>query len=52
MVSSSKSTVVSANSPAPPDLTHYIFKADDQYVAGGGFDVHRCWYRDDSPKEV
>jgi translation initiation factor 4G len=29
MVSSSKSTFVSANSPPPPDLTHYIFKADD-----------------------
>ena len=41
------------NFPPPPDLTPYITKADDQYVAGGGFgDVYRCWYCDGSPKEV
>ena len=53
MVPSFKLTFFSANFPPPPDLTPYIFKADDQYVAGGGFgDVYRCWYRDGSPKEV
>ena len=53
MVSSFKSTFVSANFPPPPDLTSYIFKVDDQYVAGGGFgDVDKCWYRNGSPKEV
>ncbi|KAG6375771.1 kinase-like domain-containing protein [Boletus reticuloceps] len=36
-----------------PDLTPYIIKADDQYVARGDFgDVYRCWYHDGSPKEV
>ncbi|KAF8553430.1 kinase-like protein [Imleria badia] len=36
-----------------PDLTPYIVKADDRYVAGGGFgDVYRCWYNDGSPKET
>ena len=44
---------VSANLLPSPDLTPYIAKADDQYVAGGGFgDVYRCWYRDGSQKEV
>ncbi|KAF8419800.1 quinon protein alcohol dehydrogenase-like superfamily [Boletus edulis BED1] len=39
--------------PPPPDLTRYITKVDDQYVAGGGFgDVFRCRYHDSSPKEV
>jgi hypothetical protein len=53
MVPSFKSIFISANFPPPPDLTSYISKADDQYVAGGGFgDVYRCWYRDGSPKEV
>ena len=53
MASSFKSTLVSANYPPPPDLTPYIFKVNDQYVAGGGFgDVYRCWCRDGSPKEV
>ena len=52
MVSSFKSTFVSAIAP-PPDLTPHIAKADDQYVAGGGFgDVYKCWYHDGSPKEV
>lgn len=42
-----------SNFPPPPDLTRYISKADDQYVAGGGFgDVYRCWYDDGSLKEV
>ncbi|KAG6382172.1 WD40-repeat-containing domain protein [Boletus reticuloceps] len=37
----------------PPDLTPHIVRADDQYVAGGGFgDVYRCWYHDGTPKEV
>jgi len=53
MVSSPKSTSISANVPPPLDLTSYILRADDQYVAGGGFgDVYRCQYRDGSPKEV
>jgi len=44
---------VSPNFPPPPDLTPYIVKADDHYVAGGAFgDVYRCWYRDGLPKEV
>ncbi|KAI9567214.1 WD40-repeat-containing domain protein [Boletus coccyginus] len=43
-----------ANFPPPPDLTPYIFRADDQYVAGGGFgDVYRCWCdHGGSPVEV
>ncbi|KAG6382167.1 WD40-repeat-containing domain protein [Boletus reticuloceps] len=37
----------------PPDLTPHIVRADNQYVAGGGFgDMYRCWYHDGSPKEV
>ncbi|KAF8547287.1 kinase-like protein [Imleria badia] len=43
-------STLGANSP---DLTPYILKANDQYVAGGGFgDVYRCWYVAGSPKEV
>ncbi|KAF8553703.1 hypothetical protein OG21DRAFT_1200025 [Imleria badia] len=46
-------STIGAICPPPPDLTPYITKADDQYVAGGGFgDIYRCWYRDGSPKEV
>ncbi|KAI9567234.1 kinase-like domain-containing protein, partial [Boletus coccyginus] len=42
-----------ANVPPPPDLTCYIVRADEQYVAGGGFgDVYRCWYSANSRKEV
>ena len=53
MVSSFKSTFVSGNFPPPLDLTRYITKSDDRYVAGGGFgDVYRCWYRQGSQKEV
>ncbi|KAG6382182.1 quinon protein alcohol dehydrogenase-like superfamily [Boletus reticuloceps] len=34
---------LNTNFPPPPDLTRYITKVDDQYVAGGGFgDVYRC----------
>ncbi|KAG6382175.1 WD40-repeat-containing domain protein [Boletus reticuloceps] len=46
------STLV-ASHPPPLDLTRYITKSDDQYVAGGGFgDVYRCRYLNGSPKEV
>ena len=39
--------------PPPPDLTPYISKADDRYIAGGGFgDIYRCWYHDGFPTEV
>ncbi|KAF8549953.1 kinase-like protein, partial [Imleria badia] len=49
----SEMTTLGADFPPPPDLTSYIAKADDQYVAGGGFgDVYRCWYHDGSLKEV
>ena len=38
--------------PSPPDLTLYIVKTYDQYLAGGGFgDVYRCWCRDDSTQQ-
>lgn len=48
-----KPTPLSAEFPPPPDLTHHLTKANDQYVAGGGFgDIYKCWYLDGSPKEV
>ncbi|KAF8553698.1 kinase-like protein [Imleria badia] len=38
-------STIGTSFPLPPDLTPYIFKVDDHYVAGGGFgDVYRCWY--------
>ena len=40
------------SAPAP-DLTSCIAKSNDQYIAGGGFgDVYRCWYINESRKEV
>ncbi|KAG6369044.1 kinase-like domain-containing protein [Boletus reticuloceps] len=46
-------TTLGANFPPPPDLTPYIARGDDQYIAGGGFgDVYRRWYHNGSPKEV
>lgn len=39
----------------PPNLTPYIVKINDQYLAGGGFgDVYRCRYRvgGSAPQEV
>ncbi|KAF8556861.1 kinase-like protein [Imleria badia] len=48
-----ETSTLGENIPPPPDLTPYIKKADDQYVAGGGFgDVYRRRYFGDSPKEV
>ncbi|KAF8419801.1 WD40-repeat-containing domain protein [Boletus edulis BED1] len=44
---------LNTNLPRPPDLTRYITRVNDQYIAGGGFgDVYRCWYHDNLPKEV
>jgi len=48
-----RSTLISANFPPPPDLTPYLVRADDQYVAGGGFgDVYKCWYHGNPSMEV
>ena len=49
----SRRRILSADFPPPADLTPYISREIDQYIAGGGFgDVYRCWYRDGVPKEV
>jgi hypothetical protein len=53
MVPSFKSTFISASSPPALDLTPYIFKLGDMYVAGGVFgDVYRCLYRNGPQMEV
>ncbi|KAN0081687.1 Protein kinase-like domain containing protein [Tylopilus felleus] len=54
IVAWSRSTFISGTFPPPPYLTPYIFKINDQYIAGGGYgDVYKCRYENDgSPKEV
>lgn len=45
-------TDLARTGPPPPDLTPYIVKIDDQYLAGGGFgDVYRCRYIDGSKQQ-